>query len=138
LLEARPLRPADTVRTQRRFTPASSDERQAERIVHPEMGDESAGATARSRSRAGSSKERRLVSRVGLIGFCSLAVAAIAAAARLPGFLRDALWQDEVAAARVISEPSLVGMLRHVARSEATPPFWYALGWLAHTFGLRR
>jgi hypothetical protein len=136
LLEARPLRPADTVRTQRRFAPVSSDERQAERIVHPEMGDESAGATARSRSRAGSPKERRLVSRVGLIGFCSLAVAAIAAAARLPGFLRDALWQDEVAAARVISEPSLVGMLRHVAGVEATPPFWYALGWLAHTFGL--
>jgi hypothetical protein len=84
LLEARPLRPVDIVRNQQRFPPASSDERQAARIVHPETGDERAGATVRSRSGAGSWKKRGLVSRVGLIGFCSLAVAAVA------GFWRHA------------------------------------------------
>ena len=50
--------------------------------MHPETGDERAGATVRSRSGAGSWKKRRLVSRVGLIGFCSLAAVA--------GFWRDA------------------------------------------------
>jgi uncharacterized membrane protein len=59
----------------------------------------------------------------------------IAAGAELPGALHDAFWQDEVASARVISEPHAVGMLQHVARTESTPPLWYALGWTAHHLG---
>ena len=33
-------------------------------------------------------------------------------------------------------EPTPLSMVRHVARSEATPPFWYALGWLANALGI--
>ena len=63
-------------------------------------------------------------------------VVLVALAARLPGAVRDALWQDEVASARVIVEPSFGGMLQHVRATEATPPLWYALGWLLHEVGL--
>ncbi len=63
------------------------------------------------------------------------AVAALAAALRLPG-LGQALWQDEVASARILSEPTLGGMLGRVARTESTPPLWYALGWLLHLAGV--
>jgi len=59
----------------------------------------------------------------------------IAALACVPGARRYAFWQDEVASARIISEPHPVAMLRHVARTESTPPLWYALGWFAHRCG---
>ncbi len=64
------------------------------------------------------------------------AVSAVALCARTPGALRDAFWQDEVASARILGEPSAYAALRQVARQEATPPLWYMLGFLAHTAGL--
>jgi hypothetical protein len=47
----------------------------------------------------------------------------------------QAFWQDEVASARIIDEPTLRGMLAHVARTESTPPLWYTLGWLLRRAG---
>ncbi len=64
-----------------------------------------------------------------------LAVALVATAVRLPGVFTQAFWQDEVASARILNEPTFVGMLAHVARTESTPPLWYALGWLLRQAG---
>ena len=50
--------------------------------------------------------------------------------------LHDALWQDEVASARILREPTLGGALGRVVHTESTPPLWYVLGWLAHHAGL--
>ena len=55
---------------------------------------------------------------------------------RLPRAFSASFWQDEVASARIIGEPSFAGMLRHVARTESTPPLWYALAWLTHRVGV--
>jgi hypothetical protein len=71
-----------------------------------------------------------------LVAFCAVAVAAVSAAVRLPGVVRDAFWQDEVASARIISTAGPLGMVRHVVHSEGAPPLWYGLGWLAHSLGL--
>src|SRR5438552_19081261 len=60
------------------------------------------------------------------------AVSLVAIGARLPGVYDQPFWQDEVASARILREPTLGGMLNHVARSESTPPLWYFLGWLVH------
>ena len=62
-------------------------------------------------------------------------VGLVAAAARLPQVYTQAFWEDEVASARIINEPTLPRMLAHVARTESTPPLWYGLGWLAHEAG---
>jgi hypothetical protein len=62
----------------------------------------------------------------------AFAVALLAVAVRLRHALSDSLWQDEVASARIIREPTFAAMLRHVVRTESTPPLWYALGWLVH------
>jgi hypothetical protein len=70
------------------------------------------------------------VSRRVMIG-----VAFIAAAVRVPGVYTQAFWQDEVASARIIDEPTLRGLFAHVARTESTPPLWYALGWLLRRAG---
>jgi 4-amino-4-deoxy-L-arabinose transferase-like glycosyltransferase len=64
------------------------------------------------------------------------AVALVAAAARLPGTFTQALSQDEVASARILREPAVVPMLSRVARTESTPPLWYAMGWLIHRAGV--
>jgi hypothetical protein len=66
----------------------------------------------------------------------AVGVAALAAAARIPGAVRDALWEDEIASAHVLIQGTPWGMAHQVARTEATPPLWYALGWLAHQLGL--
>jgi hypothetical protein len=63
------------------------------------------------------------------------AIALVAAAVRLPGVFTQAFSQDEVASARIINEPTLPRMLAHVARTESTPPLWYALGWLLRQLG---
>ena len=63
------------------------------------------------------------------------AAAAVAVAVRLP-HVCAALSEDEVASARILREPSLGSMLGRVARTESTPPLWYALGWVAHQAGL--
>ena len=52
-------------------------------------------------------------------------VAALAAAATLPGAIDLPLWQDEVASARVLLESTPAGVVEHVARTESTPPGWY-------------
>jgi hypothetical protein len=100
------------------------------------VNEEGTNSTGLFRRAGGASDRRGIESRIAPLGVCSVAVAALAAAARLPGFLRDAFWQDEVAAARIMSEPTPLAMIRHVAHSEATPPLWYALGWLANSLGL--
>jgi hypothetical protein len=65
-----------------------------------------------------------------------VAVALIAAAVRVPGVYTQAFWQDEVASARILDEPTFRGMLAHVARTESTPPLWYTLGWLMRQAGV--
>ena len=62
------------------------------------------------------------------------AVGVAAALLRLPR-LGDPFWQDEVASARILREPTVGGMLSHVVRTESTPPLWYALAWLTHQLG---
>ena len=64
------------------------------------------------------------------------AVAALAIAVRLPNVWRAALSQDEVFSARIIREPTVTAAVRHVVRTESTPPLWYMLGWLAHHAGV--
>ena len=54
-----------------------------------------------------------------------LAVAAVAVAAALPGAVGHALYGDEVASARIVTEPDATDVLRHVRRTESTPPAWY-------------
>ena len=58
-----------------------------------------------------------------------LAVAACAVAVAVPGALGHALYGDEVASARIVSESGLTGVLGHVRRTESTPPGWYVLAW---------
>lgn len=58
-------------------------------------------------------------------------MAACAGAASLPGALGHALYGDEVASARILGEPDLAGVLRHVRLTESTPPGWYVVAWLA-------
>ncbi len=65
----------------------------------------------------------------------ALAIGVLAAAARLPHVWSDSLWQDEVASARILREPSFLTMLHRVVRTESTPPLWYSLGWLLHAAG---
>ncbi|HXK15676.1 MAG TPA: glycosyltransferase family 39 protein [Gaiellaceae bacterium] len=64
-----------------------------------------------------------------------LAVALVAIAVRVPGVYTQAFWQDEVASARILNEPTFGAMLARVARTESTPPLWYALGWLLRWAG---
>lgn len=61
---------------------------------------------------------------------------ALAVAVRLPAVWRSPLSQDEVASARILSEPTLGGAIHHVVRTESTPPLWYVLGWLVHHAGV--
>ncbi len=65
-----------------------------------------------------------------------MGVAAVAAAARIPGAIRDSFWEDEVASAHVLIQSTPWGMLHQVARTEATPPLWYALGWVLNQVGV--
>lgn len=66
----------------------------------------------------------------------TIAVALVAVAARLPAIHTRALWEDETASARILMEGSLPHVLRHVARTESTPPLWYVLGWLVRIAGV--
>jgi hypothetical protein len=59
-------------------------------------------------------------------------VALLAALVRLPGVYDRPFWEDEVASARILSEPTLIAMLHRVKLTESTPPLWYALGWATH------
>jgi len=62
--------------------------------------------------------------------------ACLAFAVRLDGAIHFAFWQDEVASARAIAQSTPVGVAHQVARTEATPPLWYWLGWLVHSVGV--
>ncbi|HZQ81674.1 MAG TPA: glycosyltransferase [Gaiellaceae bacterium] len=68
-------------------------------------------------------------------GVVAAVLAVIAVAARLPRVWSDSLWQDEVASARILRQPTFGAMLHRVVRTESTPPLWYSLGWLLHTAG---
>lgn len=70
-----------------------------------------------------------------LLAAAAGSVALVAGLVRIPGALHDAMWQDEVASARVISEAGPLGVIRQIGRTESTPPLWYALGWIAHRAG---
>jgi uncharacterized membrane protein len=48
-------------------------------------------------------------------------------AARVPGALHNALWQDEVGTERVISQPTLSDALQTVVDRESTPPAFFLL-----------
>lgn len=65
-----------------------------------------------------------------------LAVAVVAVAVRVPGAFAHAFWQDEVASARILAEPTLGRALARVAQTESTPPLWYVVAWLLHHAGL--
>ena len=66
----------------------------------------------------------------------ALAVAIGATIVRFPRVVTDPFWQDEVASARILREPSIGSMLARVVHTESTPPLWYALGWLLHQLGV--
>ncbi|MGI8606366.1 MAG: hypothetical protein ACR2L0_04325 [Gaiellaceae bacterium] len=70
------------------------------------------------------------------IAFAALAVALLAIGARAPGAVAYPLWQDEVASARIIEEPTFGRMLDRVRETESTPPAWYSLAWSAHQAGI--
>jgi hypothetical protein len=70
------------------------------------------------------------------IALAALAVALVAVGARAPGAVTYPLWQDEVATARIMEEPTFGRMLDHVRETESTPPAWYSLAWSAHKAGL--
>ncbi|HEY3961091.1 MAG TPA: glycosyltransferase family 39 protein [Gaiellaceae bacterium] len=59
-------------------------------------------------------------------------VGAAAALLHLPRALTNPFWQDEVASARILREPTLGRVLGHVTRTESTPPLWYVIGWAVH------
>lgn len=70
------------------------------------------------------------------IALAVLAVALLAIGARAPGAVTYPLWQDEVATARIMEEPTFGRMLDHVRETESTPPAWYSLAWSAHKASL--
>ena len=59
-----------------------------------------------------------------------------AASLRVPRAISTSFWQDEVASARILAEPTFTGMLHHVTRTESTPPLWYSVAWLVHRTGV--
>jgi mannosyltransferase len=63
-------------------------------------------------------------------------VAALAAAATLPGAIDLPLWQDEVASSRILLESTPAGVVEHVSRTESTPPGWYLLAWVGREAGI--
>lgn len=61
---------------------------------------------------------------------------AVAVAVRLPGTWSQSFWEDEVASARIIREPTLPHVLGQVVHTESTPPLWYVGVWLLHQGGM--
>src|SRR6516162_10711469 len=70
------------------------------------------------------------------IDVTAAALGAATVVLRVPRALGEGLWQDEVASARILREPTLGRVLGHVARTESTPPLWYGLGWAVHQVGV--
>ncbi len=46
------------------------------------------------------------------------------------------LWQDEVASARIVTQPTIGAVLDQIQRTESAPPLWYVLAWLGHEAGI--
>jgi hypothetical protein len=63
-------------------------------------------------------------------------VVAVALVLRIPEAVSDPFWQDEVASARVLEQPTLVDVVRRIERTESTPPAWYVLSWLGRQAGI--
>lgn len=74
--------------------------------------------------------ERRIAARWGAV------VGLLAVIVRIPGATRDAFWQDEISSIHVLIQSTPWGMLHEVARTEGTPPLWYALGWVVDQLGV--
>ena len=70
---------------------------------------------------------------VALVG---ASVAAFSALANVPRAVAYSFWQDEVGAARVITDPGPISMLRRVVATENHPPGFYALGWVLDRIGV--
>jgi len=64
------------------------------------------------------------------------ATVAVAVAARLPQVFTVPFWEDEVASARILREPTLGTVIDRIGLTESTPPLWYALAWLVHLAGV--
>jgi hypothetical protein len=62
--------------------------------------------------------------------------AALTALVNVPRALGYSFWQDEVGAARVITDPGPISMLRRLVGTENHPPGFYALGWLLDRLGV--
>jgi hypothetical protein len=58
-----------------------------------------------------------------------LAVAALAIGVATPGAVSHALYGDEVASARIVTEPAPRDVLRHVRKTESTLPAWHLVAW---------
>jgi hypothetical protein len=69
-----------------------------------------------------------------LVAAVLLALAAVAA--RAAGAVTYPLWQDEIASARILVEPTPWDAVGRVAETESTPPAWYLVGWLLHWLGV--
>ena len=78
---------------------------------------------------------RRLTSDLPL-ALAAAGAAALTALVNVPRAVGYSFWQDEVGAARVITEPGPISMLRHVVSTENHPPGFYALGWLLAQLGV--
>jgi hypothetical protein len=65
-----------------------------------------------------------------------LLAAATAVAVRIPPAAGYPLWQDEVASARIMIEPTIGAAIGRVEETESTPPLWYGLAWIVEEAGL--
>jgi Dolichyl-phosphate-mannose-protein mannosyltransferase len=54
---------------------------------------------------------------------------------RIPPAVGYPLWQDEVASARIMIEPTIGAAMGRVADTESTPPLWYGLAWMVEQAG---
>jgi dolichyl-phosphate-mannose-protein mannosyltransferase len=54
---------------------------------------------------------------------------------RIPPVAVYPLWQDEVASARIMIEPTIGAALGRVEDTESTPPLWYGLAWIIEQAG---
>lgn len=63
-------------------------------------------------------------------------VAATAIIVRFPDVYSRPFWEDEVASARILAQPTFLAMLGRVAQTESTPPLWYTIAWLVHRIGV--
>jgi hypothetical protein len=105
----------------------------ARREMRPSVCETAASVSDTDPETRGESREGRLSRHE----FAALAlVGGLALGVRLLGIGSQSLWEDEVASARIIGEPTLVQMLGRVVHTESTPPFWYVGEWLLHQAGM--